>query len=77
MPTRHAVVLLPGIVLPAAPAYEALLEVLGERVDAVAKELEVYSGEQPQESYSLDARSRGSCGRLTRTDSTGSISSAT
>jgi pimeloyl-ACP methyl ester carboxylesterase len=55
VPTRHAVVLLPGIVLPAAAAYGALLEVLGERVDAVAKELEVYSAEQPPEDYGLDA----------------------
>jgi pimeloyl-ACP methyl ester carboxylesterase len=52
-------VLLPGIVLPAAPAYGALLEVLGERVDAVAKELEVYSGEQPPKDYGLDAEIAG------------------
>ncbi len=59
MPTRHAVVLLPGSVLPAEPAYGALLEVLGERVDAVAKDLEVYSGEQPPLDYGLDAEVAG------------------
>jgi len=45
--TRHRVVLLPGAVLPAEPAYAALLETLGERVEAVAKDLEVYAGDQP------------------------------
>ena len=56
---RHAVVLLPGSVLPATPAYGALLEVLGERVDAVAKDLEVYSGELPPPGYGLDAEVEG------------------
>lgn len=54
MSTRHAVVLLPGGVLPAEPAYRLLLRVLGERVDAVAKELEVYAGDQPPPDFSLD-----------------------
>jgi len=47
-------VLLPGGVLPAEPAYRLLLRVLGERVDAVAKELEVYAGDQPPPDFSLD-----------------------
>ena len=51
--------LLPGSVLPAAPAYGALLEVLGERVDAVAKDLEVYSGELPPRDYGLDVEVEG------------------
>jgi pimeloyl-ACP methyl ester carboxylesterase len=51
--TRHAVVLLPGIVLPAEPAYAALLDALGDRVDAVAKELEVYAGDTPPPGYGL------------------------
>jgi len=50
----HRVVLLPGGVLPAEPAYAALLEVLGGRVDAVAKDLEVYSEDRPPTDYSLD-----------------------
>src|SRR6266567_4544298 len=41
MATRHRVVLLPGGVLPAEPAYAALLQMLGERVDAVANDVEV------------------------------------
>jgi len=45
--------LLPGGVLPAEPAYAALLRVLGERVNAVTKDLEVYSGEQPPPDFSL------------------------
>ena len=53
MATRHAVVLLPGIVLPAESAFAALLKVLGERVDAVAKELEVYAGDEPPPGYGL------------------------
>ena len=53
MATRHAVVLLPGIVLPAEPAFAALLQVLGERVDAVAKELEVYAADEPPPGYGL------------------------
>jgi len=32
---------LPGGVLPAEPAYAALLQLLGERVNAVVKDLEV------------------------------------
>lgn len=59
MPTRHAVLLLPGGVLPADPAYAALLHALGARVDAVAKDLEVYAGEQPPSDFSLDVEVDG------------------
>ena len=59
MATRHAVVLLPGIVLPADPAYAALLLALGERVDAVAKELEVYAGVDPPPGYGLHVEVEG------------------
>jgi pimeloyl-ACP methyl ester carboxylesterase len=55
----HAVVLLPGSVLPAESAYAALLEELGARVDAVAKELEVYSDDQPPPDFSLDTEAQG------------------
>jgi pimeloyl-ACP methyl ester carboxylesterase len=50
---RHPVVLLPGGVLPAEPAYTALLQVLGDSVDAVAKDLEVYAAERPPTDYDL------------------------
>jgi pimeloyl-ACP methyl ester carboxylesterase len=59
MSSDHRVVFLPGGVLPAAPAYGALLEVLGARVDAIAKDLEVYSGDQPPADYSLDVEVQG------------------
>jgi pimeloyl-ACP methyl ester carboxylesterase len=52
-------VLLPGGVLPAEPAYEALLGVLGERVNAVPKDLEVYAGEQPPADFSLGTEVEG------------------
>jgi len=46
-------VLLPGAVLPAEPAYAGLLETLGDRVDAVAKDLEVYEADQPTPDFGL------------------------
>jgi pimeloyl-ACP methyl ester carboxylesterase len=48
------VILLPGVVLPVALAYGALLEALGDEVEAVAKELELYDGEEPPPGYGLD-----------------------
>jgi pimeloyl-ACP methyl ester carboxylesterase len=59
MAARHLVVFLPGGVVPAEPAYAALLQVLGERVNAVAKDLEVYSGERPPPEYSLGTEVEG------------------
>jgi len=56
---RHHVVLLPGGVLPAEPAYAALLQMLGERVNAVIKDLEVYSGDQPPPDFNLDLEVKG------------------
>jgi len=47
------VILLPGSVLPAALVYGPLLEALGAGVDAVARDLEVYSTPEPPEDYSL------------------------
>jgi pimeloyl-ACP methyl ester carboxylesterase len=52
-------VLLPGGVLPAEAAFAALREVLGDRVDAVAKDLEVYAGEQPPADFSLGTEAEG------------------
>ena len=52
-------ILLPGGVLPADLAYGALLEALGDEVEAVAKELEIYAGEEPPANYSLDVEIEG------------------
>jgi pimeloyl-ACP methyl ester carboxylesterase len=53
------VVLLPGAVLPAEPAYAALLDVLVGRVDAVTKDLELYAEDQPPAGYALDTEVEG------------------
>ena len=45
--------MLPGSILPAEPAYAALLDVLGDGVDAVAKDLELYAGDEPPPGYGL------------------------
>jgi pimeloyl-ACP methyl ester carboxylesterase len=56
----HQAILLPGAVLPARLAYEALSEALaGDDVDAVAKDLELYGTEQPPPGYSLDLEIEG------------------
>jgi pimeloyl-ACP methyl ester carboxylesterase len=47
-------ILLPGGVMPADLAYGALLEALGEDVQAIAKDLEVYAGPEPPPGYTLD-----------------------
>lgn len=46
-------ILLPGSVMPADPAYTALLAELGPAVDARPKELELYAGAAPPADYSL------------------------
>ncbi len=53
------IILLPGSVLPAQPAYGALIEALGADVDAVAKNLEVYDGDEPRPGWSLDTEIQG------------------
>ena len=45
--------------MPAEPAYAALLGVLGDRADAIAKGLEVYAGAQPPPDYSLTTEAQG------------------
>ena len=55
----HRVVFLPGGVLPAQPAYEALLRELGDRVDPLVKDLEVYSWDRPPPNYNLDIEVKG------------------
>ena len=47
-------ILLPGIVLPAEPAYGALIAALGPDVEAIAKDLEVYATPEPPEEYSVE-----------------------
>ena len=62
MPLHHPfpVILLPGGILPAQPAYEALLGELGDEVDARAKDLEMYSGDVvPPPGYSLETEVEG------------------
>jgi pimeloyl-ACP methyl ester carboxylesterase len=48
------VVLLPGGILPADLAYGALIDALENEVEAVAKDLELYAGDDPPVAYSLD-----------------------
>jgi pimeloyl-ACP methyl ester carboxylesterase len=48
------VILLPGAVLPADLAYGALIGALGADVEAVAKDLEVYAGDEPPIDYTLE-----------------------
>ena len=52
-------ILLPGGVLPAEPAYAALIEALGEDVHAVTQDLEVYASDEPPDDYSLDLEIAG------------------
>ena len=57
---RWQVVLLPGGILAAGPAYEALLAQLGDDVDARAKDLEMYAGGTvPPPGYSLETEVAG------------------
>ncbi|MDZ4090653.1 MAG: alpha/beta hydrolase [Arthrobacter sp.] len=53
------VMLLPGAVLPAQPAYGALIGALGPDVQAVAKDLELYAGDEPPSGWSLDTEVDG------------------
>ena len=52
-------ILLPGAVLPAELAYGSLIEALGNGVDAVARDLELYAGGKPPAGYSLDTEVAG------------------
>lgn len=54
------VILLPGGILPAQPAYAALLAELGDEADAHTKNLEMYAGEViPPPGYSLETEVEG------------------
>ena len=52
---REPVIFLPGILMPAELRYAALLDVLGDEVEAVVKDLEIYATGQPSPAYSLAA----------------------
>ncbi len=56
---RTNAILLPGVVLPAALAYGSLLDALGDEVDAVAKDLELYAGDAPPPGYAIDVEVDG------------------
>jgi pimeloyl-ACP methyl ester carboxylesterase len=56
---RRGVIMLPGGVLPASLAYEELQRELGEGVNAVAKELEVYASDRPPAGFTLDTEVAG------------------
>jgi pimeloyl-ACP methyl ester carboxylesterase len=47
-------ILLPGGVMPADLAYGALIDALGDEVEAIAKDLEVYAGPEPPPDYTLE-----------------------
>jgi pimeloyl-ACP methyl ester carboxylesterase len=57
--TPFRAILLPGIVLPAEPAYGALVAALGDEVEAVAKDLEVYATPEPPDDFGLDTEIAG------------------
>ena len=57
---RWPIILLPGGILPAQPAYQALLAELGDDVEARTKDLEMYSGSTvPPPGYSLETEVAG------------------
>lgn len=53
------VILLPGVVLPAALAYPGLVAALGDGFECVPKELEVYAGPEPPVGFGLDTEVEG------------------
>jgi pimeloyl-ACP methyl ester carboxylesterase len=50
---RQAAILLPGGVVPADLAYGALIAALGDEVEVLTKDLELYAGPEPPTGYSL------------------------
>jgi pimeloyl-ACP methyl ester carboxylesterase len=56
---RIPVVFLPGGIMPAALRYAPLIQELGDAVQAVTKELEVYAGPTPPADYSIGAEVEG------------------
>ena len=58
-PSAFRAILLPGVVLPAEPAYGALVDALGPDVEAVAKDLELYAMPEPPKDYGLEVEIAG------------------
>ena len=56
------VILLPGGVMPAELAHADLIAALGSDVEVVAKELEMYAGDEPPPGYTLDIEVDGILG---------------
>lgn len=56
---RVLVVFVPGGIMPAGLSYGALLPVLGDEVQAVVKDLEVYAGDTPPPDYGLEMEVAG------------------
>ncbi len=64
---RTPLILVPGVITPAQVRYAALIEALGPGVNAVAKDLEVYSGSPIPDASAYGPRSTGSrAGRRSR-----------
>lgn len=53
------VILLPGVMLPAALAYPGLVTALGDGFECLPKELEVYAGPRPAKGFGLDTEVEG------------------
>ena len=53
MAARRPVVFLPGGVTPVAASYAPLLAVVGDEIDPLLKELEVYAADEPPAGYSI------------------------
>jgi pimeloyl-ACP methyl ester carboxylesterase len=56
---RFPVIFLPGIIMPAADRYSALLKELGANVNAITKDLEIYRLPDPPSGYSIDTEVAG------------------
>jgi len=56
---RYPVIFLPGIIMPAADRYSALIKELGADVTAVTKDLEVYRLADPPSGYSIETEIAG------------------
>jgi pimeloyl-ACP methyl ester carboxylesterase len=57
--TLTPLVLLPGILMPAALRYGPLLAALVDGVQALPKDLEIYAGLEPSEGYSIETEVKG------------------
>jgi pimeloyl-ACP methyl ester carboxylesterase len=56
---KPVVLFVPGGVMPGDLSYESLLRVLGDRIHAIIKDLEVYSQDAPPSGYGLDMEVEG------------------